>query len=65
MKIPNFLVAPIILLMQNYGEEHLCLVFRKKRGLLFGIPAIFVTFLDNIIMALGIFCGSVTVLDRG
>lgn len=36
----------------------------RERGLLFGIPAFFVTFLDNIVMALGIICGATAAFNK-
>lgn len=37
----------------------------KERGLIFGILAFFVTFLDNIVMALGILCGFTAIFVPG
>jgi glycosyltransferase involved in cell wall biosynthesis len=43
-------------------NTHFIIFLVKEKGLVFGIVAIFITFLDNIIMALGILCGFLTFL---
>lgn len=78
MVAPTILLLTLLVLL-GYGLVPLILVLiatwlvlnvrflaflAKEKGLYFGILAIFVTFIDNVVMALGIMCGFTVALTR-